>query len=458
MHDVEKDTSQHLEFSQKEDEAVQVDYSGAHAKIDPVEIKLVKKLDLFIMPTLWIMYAFNYLDRNAIALARLDNLQDDLGLNSTQYQTSVMILFVGYLAGQVPSNMLLTRIRPSYYMAACMALWAVVSALTAVCTNYTGLVLCRFFLGVTEAPFYPGALYILSTFYTRKEIALRISILYSAALTATAVAGLIAIGIFELSGRYGIAGWQWLFIIQGGITFVIAVISAFILPDEPLTTKWLSEEQRQLAHSRMSNDTVESRTSTTTWTGLLECSKDVRLWVFVLMQHMHIAAGAYKNFFPTVIETLGFGRKTTLGLTCPPYFLAAVASLLWAGNSGRMNERTWHITIAKLVAMTGFILGCATLNIGASIILGWVSSTCGQTKEKKAVSLAMVNTFASISQIWTAYLWPEGDEPRYTMAMTTSAAVSFAALVLAWVMRFMLRRANAKLSRTDNSERLRYAY
>lgn len=113
---------QKVDFDQKEyladeEPTPNVDYSGAHKKTDPVEIKLVKKLDLFIMPTLWSMYWLNYLDRNAIALARLDGLEDDLNLTSAQYQTCVSILFVGYILGQVPSNMLLTRVRPSYYMA-----------------------------------------------------------------------------------------------------------------------------------------------------------------------------------------------------------------------------------------------------------------------------------------------------------------------------------------------------
>lgn len=142
------------------------DYSGAHEKTDPKEIALVKKLDWYIMPMLWIMYWLNYLDRNAIALARLDDLEEDLNLTSTQYQTCVSILFVGYskssksslvnyvdislVLGQVPSNMLLTRLRPSWYMAGFMALWAIVSALTALSTNFTGLLLTRFFLGVVS--------------------------------------------------------------------------------------------------------------------------------------------------------------------------------------------------------------------------------------------------------------------------------------------------------------------
>ena len=166
-----------VDFAQKEyladtenESTESLDYSGAHAKTDPEEIRLVKRLDLFIMPTLWGMYWLNYLDRNAIALARLDDLEEDLGLTSAQYQTCVSILFVGYILGQVPSNMLLTRVRPSYYMASCMALWAVVSALTALSTDFKGLLLTRFFLGVVEAPYYPGALYILGIFYSKYRL------------------------------------------------------------------------------------------------------------------------------------------------------------------------------------------------------------------------------------------------------------------------------------------------
>lgn len=120
------------------------------------------------------MYWLNFLDRNAITLARLDGLEDDLSLVGTQYNTAVSILFVGYILGQIPSNMVITRVRPSIYMGGFMAAWAVVSALTAICTDYTSLVLVRFFLGVVEAPYYPGALYLLSIFYTRKELATRI--------------------------------------------------------------------------------------------------------------------------------------------------------------------------------------------------------------------------------------------------------------------------------------------
>ncbi|KAL3495508.1 major facilitator superfamily domain-containing protein [Aspergillus germanicus] len=451
------------------------DYSGARKKTDPAEIRLVRKLDLWIMPTLWGMYWLNYLDRNAIALARLNDLEEDLNLSSSQYQTCVSILFVGYLLGQVPSNMLITRLRPSYYMAGCMALWAIVSALTALAKDFTGLLLVRFFLGVTEAPYYPGALYMLSIFYTRKEIATRISILYSGNILATAFAGLIAAGIFHgMDDLSGLTGWQWLFILQGAVTFLVAICSVFTLPDDPLHTRWLTHEERQLAHDRILADTVGARHQSSSWAGLKEAAKDMRVWLFAFMQHMHLAANGFKNFFPTAVETLGFSTTITLVLTCPPYLIAGAIAVIWSWNSGRVNERTWHITIAKAIAVFGFVLGCATLNTGAryfamcvfaigtyavnSIILGWVSSTCGQTKEKKASALAIVNTIANASFIWTPYLWPESDEPRYTIAMSSSAAFSIACATCAWIMKWWLIRANRKIRQSNDESVLYYAY
>ncbi|KAM0237903.1 hypothetical protein ACHAP5_008801 [Fusarium lateritium] len=450
------------------------DYSGAHEKTDPREIALVRKLDKWIMPILWLMYWLNYLDRNAIALARLNGIEKDLNLTGSQYQTCVSILFAGYVIVGIPANMVVTRVRPSLWMASCMTVWAIISGLTALSRNYTGLLLTRFFLGITEAPYYPGALYILARFYTRKELATRISILYTGNILATAFAGLIALGIFEMDGMANLAGWQWLFIIQGAATLVVAIAGFFVLPDEPLTTRWLTPEEQALAHERTQRDTVGNSGETTSWSGIGEAAKDPKVWLFVVMQHCHLGANGFKNFFPTAVKTLGFNQTITLVLTCPPYLIAGVISIAWSWSSGRFNERTWHITIAKAVAVFGFILGCATLNTGAryfamcvfsigtyavnSIILGWVSATCSQTKEKKACSLAIVNCIAVASFIWTPYMWPSSDEPRYTMAMSSSAALSVATAAGAWGMRFWLVKENKKIRQSENEGTLYYAY
>jgi MFS family permease len=373
-------------------------------------------------------------------------------------------------------------------------IWAIVSALTALCHNFIGLLLTRFFLGLTEAPYYPGAVYLLSIFYTRKEVATRIAILYTGNILATAFAGLNATGVFHgLDGSMGIAGWQWLFILQGVVTFVVAIVGFFLLPDFPLTTKWLSPEERQLAHSRMEADTVANQGETSSWNGFKQAVKDLLVWLFAAMAHMHLAAHGFKNFvsttsstnitwsvfaddlqFPTVVETLGMSKTITLVLTFPPYLISGAVTILVSWSSGKMNERTWHITISKAVATAGFVAAACTMNtvgrylsmviftIGTygvnSLLLGWCGSVCGQTKEKKAVTISMVTTIMNVSFIWTPYLWPSSGEPRYVTAMSSSAVFSIATALLAWWAKIILVRRNRRIRATDDETTIFYVY
>lgn len=367
------------------------------------------------------------------------------------------------------------RIRPSLYLSVCMMAWAVVSACTALAKNYTDLVVVRFFLGITEAPFYPGAIYMLSIFYTRKEIATRLSILYSGNIFATSFSGLIAAAVFNtIDGAHGLDGWQWLFIIEGLVTFGVAIIAIFMLADNPLTTRWLTSEQRQLAHNRMVQDTVGLEESKGARAGFMQAVRDPRLWLLCFIQNMHLSACSFNNFFPTVVGALGFNSTITLVLTCPPYLISGVFGYFAGLSSGKYNERTWHITVCMGAAIVGFVISCATLNRAAryvscflfasgayavnSMILGWVSATLGSTPEKKAVSLSIVNVIANASYIYTAYLYPSSDDPRYLTAMASNAAFAFACIAGSWVMKIWLVRTNKKLDAAGDTSATRYAY
>ncbi|KAH7121310.1 major facilitator superfamily domain-containing protein [Dendryphion nanum] len=480
--DPEKNTSLHVDdiaLKEQNMKAVssspQGDYSGAIAKSDPKEIALVRKLDMRIMPALFCMYFLNKLDQNAIANARLNGLEKHLGLVGTQYNTCISILYVGYLFAQIPSNMLLSskKIRPSLYMSFCMMAWATVATLAAVVKNYTGLVAVRFFLGIVEAPFYPGALYILSLFYTRKEIATRVSILYAGNIFAVAFAGLIAAATFAtLDGKNGLHGWQYLFIIEGVVTFGVAIVTIFLLPDYPLTTRWLTEDERQLAHDRIEKDTVGLEQSKGARAGFMQAIKDPRLYLMVFMQNMHLSATSFNQFFPTVVGSLGFNTTITLVLTAPPTLVAGAVGIAIGISSGKFNERTWHITAMMGLAVAGFVISAVTLNVPAryvscflfasgvysvnSVILGWVSATLGQTPEKKAASLSIVNVISMASFIYTPYLYPKSDGPKYIIAMSSNACFSFASIAAAWTLKTWLVVQNRRLKR--NGENVFYAY
>lgn len=133
------------------------------------------------------------------------------------------------------------------------------------------------------------------------------------------------------------SGWRWLFIIQGIISFGLAIIGAFLLPDEPHNTRWLTPAERELAHNRIAAETVHRQEGTTTWSGLIDACKDWKLWLFIVQGHVSMASTNFKNFFPTIVATLGYNRTTTLALTCPPYLVAGIVSIIWSWNSGKLD-------------------------------------------------------------------------------------------------------------------------
>lgn len=144
------------------------------------------------------------------------------------------------------------------------------------------------------------------------------------------------------------------------VTFGIAIFGLFLLPDAPLKTWWLTEEERQLAHDRIARDTVGLEESKGARAGFLQAIKDPRLYLLCFIQNMHLSACGFNNFFPSVVGTLGFSRTITLVLTCSPYLVSGFFGFIVGLSSGKYNERTWHISCSMGLAMAGFIIACAT--------------------------------------------------------------------------------------------------
>ncbi|KAJ5704244.1 hypothetical protein N7493_011382 [Penicillium malachiteum] len=435
------------------------------------EKDLVRKIDIRLLPMIIVMYILNYLDRNNIASARLAGLESDLGLVGNQYATCVSILFVGYLLMQIPSNLLLNKFgKPAIYLPVAMICWGIISTCTAAAQNFAGLVVIRFFLGFVEAAYFPGCLYFLSAWYTRKELGFRTAALYSGSLLSGAFSGLIAAGILNgMEGAKGLRAWRWLFIIEGAVTIVVAFISMWVLPNFPRTTPWLSEEEKQLAAWRLEEDIGEDDWVDSEQQSFLHGAKlavtDIKTWVLTFLILGIVSSASVTNFFPTVVKTLHYSNITTLLLTAPPYCLAVICAFANAWHADRTGERYFHITLPLYISVAAFIIAAATTGTapryvsmmlmvpsfysGYVVALGWISNTLPRPASKRAAALAMINAISNASSIYASYMYPDSDAPRFVPAMAVNCGTAFMAIVAATILRFILIRLNKKLDRGD---------
>lgn len=434
---------------------------------DALELKLKRKIDLRLMPAIIVMYILNYIDRNNIAAARLAGLERDLHLSSVEFQTAVSILFVGYLLMQIPSNLFLNKIgKPALYLPGCMVVWGTISAATAECSSVGGLFAVRFFLGFVEAAYFPGCLYYLSCWYRRSELGLRTAILYSGALISGAFSGLISAAVtYGMDGARGLSAWKWLFIIEGAATVVVAFAAFFILPNFPRTTTWLSEEERQLAAWRLEDDIgeddwIDSRHQTS-WQGFKMAFVDIKTYVLMVLVFCVVASGTVTNFFPTVVNTLGYSPVISLLLTAPPYVLTVITTYANATHADRTGERYWHITLPLWVAIVAYMIAATTHSIGPRyfsmmlmvpsvytgyvVALAWISNTLPRPPAKRAAGLAFINAVSNCSSIYASYMYPTSAGPQYTVAFSVNCMTAFIAILAATVLRIMLVRLNRRL-------------
>ncbi|KAF5653869.1 allantoate permease [Fusarium sp. NRRL 25303] len=411
------------------------------------EKALVRRIDKRMMPLMMLLYILNYLDRNNIATARLGNFEEDIGLVAEQYNTVISIFFVGYILTQVPTNMILNKMRPSIFL------------------SYHGMIALRFILGFVEAPFFPGALFLFSSWYTKKELAVRISVLYAAGQMAGAFGGLLGSAIMAgMDGKAGLANWRWLFIIEGCATYPAAIVTYFVVPDYPATTAWLSDEERRIAVLRMAEDASkeDDRADVSAWEGARMAFTDPALYMIWIMQLGLNTAAAFTNFFPTIVKTLGYSSTITLLLSAPPYVFAAALGITNSWHSDRVNERWSHVVWPQIFCSIGFIISAVTLNTAAryistfmmmsvygsfGCILSWVSSSLPRPSTKRAISYAVVNAGSNLASIYASYFYPSSQGPRYWQANVANVAFSGLCIAMATILRFFLARRNKKLDK-----------
>ncbi|WVR00120.1 hypothetical protein IAU59_007262 [Kwoniella sp. CBS 9459] len=437
-------------------------------EIAAIDKAATKKLDILLMPVLVFLYILNYLDRQNISSAKLAGIMEDIGLTTQQYNTCVAVLFAGYVSLQIPSNMIASKIAyPGIYICFMCAMWGIVSACTGAVHSYAGLAICRVVLGFTEAAFFPGAVFLVSTFYPKKQMALRTAILYTGSQIGNAFGGLFAIAILKLDGAHGLEGWRWLFIVEGIMTVGFGLIFATFIPNKPASIRWLNKQEKDQLQYRLEVDrsTKDSTSEVSAFAGLKMAVTDPKTWLLCGCLQMNYIAASVTNFFPVVVAGLNFTRTVTLAITAPPYILCCFAILLNGWHSDKKNERALHIAgpfvftvIANIIAVTTtkiaprYVAMCmlpASFYAPSIIILSWISSSMTGPAVKRACAYALINSLCNTPNIWTSYLY--FDKPRYVAAFGVDLAAAVGAILFAGATWYYLRKQNQRLERGEDT-------
>ncbi|KAK2069938.1 hypothetical protein P8C59_004478 [Phyllachora maydis] len=200
------------------------EYLGGHH--DSVERRLVRKIDFFILTFCCLSYFFNYLDRSNLANAYVSGMKEELGFQGDQYNQINTCFTVGYVIGQIPSNLSLHFVKPRYFFPSMMLLWASLTVVTAAAHAPGPIMAIRFFQGIAESSTFVGAHYILGSWYNERELGKRSGIFTASGLAGTMIGGFVQSGIHRsMNGLHGLSGWRYLFIIDGIITVPVAIAS-----------------------------------------------------------------------------------------------------------------------------------------------------------------------------------------------------------------------------------------
>jgi MFS transporter, ACS family, pantothenate transporter len=217
------------------------------------ERKFLTKLDAALLTFASLGYFIKYLDQANINNAFVSGMKEDLGLYGNELNYFVAAWTVGYVIGEIPSNIILTRIRPSIWIPTMEVIWSVLTMLLSRCNNATQIYILRFFIGLAESTFYPGMQYIIGSWYRRDELAKRSCIFHTSAAIATMISGYLMAAVYNLGGVGGLPGWKWLFIMDGIISLPVAFAGYYFIPDLPenCRARYITLEERAFAKKRM---------------------------------------------------------------------------------------------------------------------------------------------------------------------------------------------------------------
>lgn len=369
-----------------------------------------------LLPFLFVCYFFAYLDRVNVGFAKLQMLSD-LSFSDAVYGLGAGVFFIGYFLFEVPSNMILHRVGARRWIARIMISWGIISTSMMFVQSPTSFYILRFLLGVAEAGFFPGIILYLTYWFPSQRRG-RITALFMVAIPVSGIIGGPVSGwiLDNFNGQMGMAGWQWLFLIEGLPTVLIGASVMYFLTDRIADARWLT-----VAEKKLIGDAIAADAKTQEAHSFADALKDKRVWTLSLI-YFCIQMGVYAISFwlPTLIKLSGFQSDTVVGLvSAVPYIAAAITMIIIGRSADMRRERRWHLIVPVMMAVVGLMgsayfplgsvlalasLTLATMGVFTALPMFWPLPSAFLGGTAAAGGLAMINSFGNLAGFVSPYL------------------------------------------------------
>jgi ACS family tartrate transporter-like MFS transporter len=385
-------------------------------KSDPdVLLKVRRRL----IPFLFLLYVISYLDRINVGFAALQ-MNQSLGLSSTAFGLGAGIFFLSYTLFEIPSNVMLARVGARLWIARIMITWGTVSAGMMFATTPTHFYLLRFLLGAAEAGFFPGILYYLTEWFPRRARARSIAGFMTATLVAGIIGGPLSGALLSMQGLGGLAGWQWLFLLEGLPAVVLGLVVLRWLPERPGDAKWLTDDERGSLELLLRSD-AEASAPDVRSIGAALASR--RIWLLAAVYFtIPVALYAIGFWLPQMIKSIQSTSEISdfaVGiLSAIPYLIGAIGMTITARHSDRTGERRWHVVVPAFVGGCAFALSAGVSSVAGSLLalslalLGlasmfgpfWALATSSLGGGGAAAGIALINSIGNTGGFLGPYL------------------------------------------------------
>ncbi|KAK8051104.1 hypothetical protein PG993_002489 [Apiospora rasikravindrae] len=436
----------------------------------PEERRFLAKLDAVVLTFASLGYLIKFLDQVNVNSAFVSGMKEDLGLYGNELNYMSMCWTVGYMIGEIPSNMLLTRVRPSIWIPACEVTWSVLTILLTQCHNATQIYMLRFFIGLAESGFYPGMQYVIGCWYRKDELGKRSCLFHAWGSIGSMFSGYLMVAVRRLDGRHGYHGWQWLFIINTVISLPIAVAGFFVMPDVPDVTRafWLTDAERELARTRMRDEGRAGRGGSYTRAKFRKIFTSWHFYALTLLYIFYCNGSGYAGqpAFQLWLKAEGYDVAAVNAYPTAASAVTVVFTLLYAWTSDAVfRGARWpaiafagaalavlNASLAAWDIPLGWKWACYVLGMMGGGVSGlayaWAHEICSDDNEERALVVAAMNEMAFVVQAWLPLLvWPQVEAPRYRKGFITTVFLNAGQVGMAFLIRFLHHREIAHKAR-----------